>query len=123
MVDGIPISNNANLQFEKWTSGITGPSNVGGGVDLRTIPADNVESIEVIRGLPSVRYGDVTAGVINVKTKTGIQPHRLKIKNNPDTREINLGGGSNLNIAGFSYNLNAAQSERDIRKKEMSTLD
>lgn len=117
MVDGIPISNNANLQFEKWTSGITGPSNVGGGVDLRTIPADNVESIEVIRGLPSVRYGDVTAGVINVKTKTGIQPHRLKIKNNPDTREINLGGGSNLNIAGFSYNLNAAQSERDIRKK------
>ncbi|MFN4110636.1 MAG: TonB-dependent receptor, partial [Ignavibacteria bacterium] len=117
MVDGIPISNNANLQFEKWTSGITGPSNVGGGIDLRTIPADNVESIEVIRGLPSVRYGDVTAGVINVKTKTGIQPHRLKIKNNPDTREINLGGGSNLNLAGFSYNLNAAQSERDIRKK------
>lgn len=117
MVDGIPISNNANLQFEKWTSGITGPSNVGGGVDLRTIPADNIESIEVIRGLPSVRYGDVTAGVINVKTKTGVQPHRLKMKNNPDTREINLGGGSNLGFAGFSYNLNAAQSERDIRKK------
>lgn len=117
MVDGIPISNNTNLQFEKWTSGITGPSNVGGGVDLRTIPADNVESIEVIRGLPSVRYGDVTAGVINVKTKTGIQPHRLKIKNNPDTKEINLGGGSNLGFTGLSYNLNAAQSERDIRKK------
>ncbi len=117
MVDGIPLSNNANLQFEKWTSGITGPSNVGGGVDLRTIPADNIESIEVIRGLPSVRYGDVTAGVINVRTKTGVQPNRLKIKNNPDTREFNLGGGSNLKIAGFSYNLNAAQSERDIRKK------
>lgn len=117
VVDGIPISNNANLQFEKWTSGITGPSNVGGGVDLRTIPADNIESIEVIRGLPSVRFGDVTAGVINVRTKTGVQPHRLKIKNNPDTREFNLGGGSNLKFAGFSYNLNAAQSERDIRKK------
>jgi len=117
MVDGIPISNNANLQFEKWTSGITGPSNVGGGVDLRTIPADNIESIEVIRGLPSVRYGDVTAGVISVKTKTGVQPHRLKIKNNPDTREFNLGGGTNLGFTGFSYNLNAAQSERDIRKK------
>lgn len=117
MVDGIPVSNNANLQFEKWTSGITGPSNVGGGVDLRTIPADNIESIEVIRGLPSVRYGDVTAGVINVRTKTGIQPHRLKFKNNPDTRELNLGGGRNLGLTGLSYNLNAAQSERDIRKK------
>lgn len=117
IVDGIPISNNTNLQFEKWTSGITGPSNVGGGVDLRTIPADNIESIEVIRGLPSVRFGDVTAGVINVKTKKGVQLHRLKIKNNPDTREFNLGGGSNFKFAGFSYNLNAAQSERDIRKK------
>lgn len=117
MVDGIPISNNTNLQFEKWTSGITGPSNVGGGVDLRTIPADNIETIEVIRGLPSVRYGDLTAGVISVKTKTGVQPHRLKVKNNPDTREINFGGGNNLGFAGFSYNLNAAQSERDIRKK------
>jgi len=117
MVDGIPISNNANLQFEKWTSGITGPSNLGGGVDLRTIPADNIETIEVIRGLPSVRYGDVTAGVINVRTKTGVQPNRLKIKNNPDTRELNLGGGRKLGLTGFSYNLNAAQSERDIRKK------
>lgn len=117
IVDGIPVSNNANLQFEKWTSGITGPSNVGGGIDLRTIPADNIEMIEVIRGLPSVRYGDVTAGVINVRTKTGIQPHRLKVKSNPDTREINLGGGSDLRFVGFSYNLNAAQSERDIRKK------
>lgn len=117
MVDGIPLSNNANLQFEKWTSGITGPSNVGGGIDLRTIPADNIESIEVILGLPSVRYGDVTSGVINVKTKTGIQPHRLKLKNNPDTREFNLGGGMDFGLTRFSYNLNAAQSERDIRKK------
>lgn len=117
MVDGIPLSNNANLQFEKWTSGITGPSNVGGGIDLRTIPADNIESIEVIRGLPSVRYGDVTSGVINVKTKTGIQPHRLKLKNNPDTREFNLGGGMDFGLTRFSFNLNAAQSERDIRKK------
>lgn len=116
IVDGTPLSNNANLQFEKLTGSKFGGSNLGGGVDLRTIPADNIESIEVITGLPSVRYGDVTSGIINVQTKIGPIPHRLKIKNNPDTREGNLGGGFLIGESGLSYNLNAAQSERDIRK-------
>jgi hypothetical protein len=116
IVDGTPISNNANLQFERLTGSLFGSSNRGGGVDLRTIPADNIESIEVITGLPSVRYGDVTAGVINVQTKIGAAPNRLKIKNNPNTREGNLGGGFLLGDYGLSYNINLAQSERDIRK-------
>jgi outer membrane receptor for ferrienterochelin and colicin len=117
IVDGTPISNNANLQFERLTGGLFGNTNRGAGVDLRTIPADNIESIEVITGLPSVRYGDVTAGVINVQTKIGASPNRLKIKNNPNTMEGNLGGGFLLGEDGLSYNLNIAQSERDIRKE------
>lgn len=116
ILDGVPLSNNANLQFEKFTSSQTGASNLGRGVDLRTIPADNIESIEVVSGLPSVRYGDVTAGIINVRTRIGTQPNRVKIKNNPDTREANLGGGFVLGSTGLSYNFNAAESERDIRK-------
>lgn len=116
VVDGVPMSNNANLQFEKLSGSKFGSSNMGAGVDLRRIPADNIESIEVVTGLPSVRYGDVTAGVINVQTKIGKSPHRFKFKNNPDTREGNLGGGFLLNDYGLSYNLNLAQSERDIRK-------
>ncbi|HEX2865523.1 MAG TPA: TonB-dependent receptor [Ignavibacteriales bacterium] len=117
LVDGAPVSNNANLQYERMYNSSTGSSNLGGGADLRTIPADNIESIEVITGLPSVRYGDMTEGVINVKTKSGPQPNRLKIKNNPDTREANLGGGFNLASGILSYNLNAARSERDLRKQ------
>jgi hypothetical protein len=112
MVDGTPVSNNANLQFESAAS----TYNLGTGVDLRSIPADNIENIEVITGLPSVRYGDMTAGIINVQSKIGPQPHRFKFKNNPDTREANLGGGFLVGESGLSYNLNAAQSERDIRK-------
>ncbi|MCU7496268.1 MAG: TonB-dependent receptor [Ignavibacteria bacterium] len=117
VIDNSPVSNNANLQFERMHNENTGSSNMGGGVDLRTIPADNIESIEIITGLPSVRYGDVTEGVINIKTKVGYQPHRLKLKNNPDTREANLGGGFNLGLGGLSYNFNVARSERDLRLK------
>lgn len=117
IIDGAPLSNNANLQFQKWTSAITGPSNLGGSVDIRTIPADNIESIEVIRGIPSVKYGDMTSGVIIVNTKTGKQPHRVKIKTNPDTKEANLGGSFKIGNSILSYNLNLAQSERNIRLK------
>ncbi|MDP4192914.1 MAG: TonB-dependent receptor [Bacteroidota bacterium] len=116
VVDGAPVSNNANMQFEKSTGSNTGGSNVGGGIDLRTIPADNIESIEIVTGLPSVRYGDVTEGLINIKTKIGYQPNRLKIKQNPDTKEANLGGGFALGTDGLNYNVNYARSERDIRK-------
>lgn len=115
MVDGTPVSNNANMQFERLSNTTTGTSNMRGGVDLRSIPADNVESIEIITGLPSVKYGDVTSGVINVKTKTGEQPTRLKLKNNPDTKEANLGGGFALGEKNLSYNFNYARSDRDIR--------
>jgi len=115
IIDETPVSNNSNLQFEKLTGSKFGSPNLGAGVDLRTIPADNIESIEVITGLPSVRYGDFTAGVINIQTKIGSMPHRLKIKSNPSLYEGNLGGGFVIGGDGLSYNLNFAQSERDIR--------
>ncbi|MGD8779712.1 MAG: TonB-dependent receptor [Ignavibacteria bacterium] len=115
IVDGTPVSNNANLQFLRATGSYMSTS-AAEGVDLRTVPADNLESIEVVTGLPSVRYGDVTSGVINVKSKIGVRPTRLKIKNNPDTREGNLGGGFRVGEGALNYNLNVAQSERDIRK-------
>jgi hypothetical protein len=117
MVDGVPLSNNADLQFERFTKGFTGVSTLGRGADLRLIPADNVQSIEVVTGVPSVRFGDATSGVVNVQTKIGPQPHRLKVKANPDTREANLGGGFSMGNSGLSYNLNGAQSERDVRKE------
>lgn len=115
ILDGTPVSNNANLQFEKFSNTLTGKSNTGGGVDLRTIPADNIESIEVVSGLPSVRYGDQTEGVIRINTKMGPQPNRLKIKQNPSTKEANFGGGTLLSGSPFTYNLNYARSERDKR--------
>lgn len=111
MVDGIPESNNSNLQFESMNA----DNNLGKGVDLRTIPADNLQSIEVVSGLPSVKYGDFTSGIINIKTKIGARPNRIKVKTNPSNSEFNFGGGIALEEDALSYNLNIARSERDIR--------
>ena len=117
MIDDVTLSNNANLQTGTGTSyGSTGTS-AGGQIDLRTIPADNIEKVEVITGVPSAEYGDVTTGLIKVKTKMGRQPHRLKLKSNPDTKEGNLNGGIIVRGTGISYNANVGYSERDIRRE------
>ncbi|MDZ7763810.1 MAG: TonB-dependent receptor plug domain-containing protein [Melioribacteraceae bacterium] len=63
IIDGVPVSNTANLQ-----AGI-GYSTAGSGVDLRLIPAENIESVEIIRGVPSVKYGDLVDGAVIVKSK------------------------------------------------------
>ncbi|RJP69571.1 MAG: TonB-dependent receptor [Ignavibacteriales bacterium] len=116
LLDGMPLSNNSNMQFERMQNSTTGISNIGGGIDLRTIPADNINSVEIIRGLPSVKYGDLTEGLIIVNTKTSLQPTRMKFKNNPQTYELNLSGSMDLSGNDISFNFNGARSERDIRK-------
>jgi outer membrane receptor protein involved in Fe transport len=116
IIDDIAISNNANMQTGKGASyGSSVQAYAGTGLDLRSIPADNLQGVEVITGVPSVEYGDLTTGLVKVKTKIGAQPVRLKLKTNPDTKEANLSGGLNRFGTGISYNANYAWSERDIR--------
>ncbi len=115
IIDGEPISNNANLQFEALTGSKFGYSSMGGSVDLRLIPADNLQAVSVITGMPSVRYGDFSNGIIELSTKMGARPNRLKVKNNPTTSEANFGGGIALGQNSLSYNLNVARSQRDLR--------
>lgn len=114
IIDDVPISNNSNLQGPLLSGVYTGTAN---GVDLREIPADHIETVEVIRGIAPANHGDFVGSVINVKTRSSSKPtHRLKGKNNPDTKELNLGGSMPLGAMNLNYNINWGFSERDIRK-------
>jgi vitamin B12 transporter len=67
LVDGLPI---------------TDPSGIGGALDLRLFPMDQIDHIEILKGSQSTLYGsDAVAGVINIITR-----------NNKD-KKINLQGG------------------------------
>nr|WP_320057165.1 carboxypeptidase-like regulatory domain-containing protein [uncultured Bacteroides sp.] len=116
--DGVPLSNNANMQvlnpsLNGATVGIGGLSGASGGVDLRPISLDNVESVEVIRGIPSVQYGDLTSGAVIVTSKAGREPYKISFKTNPNIVQtsVNKGYGlgtnkGNLNIsADYAYNI------------------
>lgn len=109
VMNGVPLTNNANLQI-----GI-GYSTANSGMDLRQIPAENIEEVEIIRGIASAQYGDFTDGLVIVKTKVKPEPLRAKFKYNPRLYEWNLSGGKSFGEWVFNGNLNVASSERDIR--------
>lgn len=99
IVDGVPISNNANLQSDVTILN-SGPSSLppfssvaGRGTDLRQIPADNIESIEVIRGIPSVRFGDLTSGIIVVNSRIGVFKPEARVRLNPNLLQAALLAG------------------------------
>jgi outer membrane receptor for ferrienterochelin and colicin len=117
IVDDINVSNNANLQTGTGTSYGSVKNYAGTGIDLRTIPADNIKKVEVVTGLPSVEYGDLVSGLVKVETKSEGQPHRFKFKSNPDTKEGNLSGAWKPRGTSISYNLNYAYSERNVRRE------
>ncbi len=106
IVDGNEISSDAGVGF-------------GGraGMDLRSIPADNIESVEVIAGIPSVKYGNFSQGMVKVNTKTGRVSPKLKAKFNPDTKTFSFSHGLKSGEKVFDYHLNYARSERDLRKE------
>ena len=117
--DGAPISNNSNLSAMNPTvsggaSAMSGGASPSGGVDVRSISTENIESVEIIRGIPSVEYGDLTSGTVIVHTKAGREPLRVKAKANPNVYQISMGTGYELgkdkgalNVsADYAYNTN-----------------
>lgn len=96
IINGANISNNANLQSINTAtagSGASFSSSSGAGIDLRAINADNIESVEVIRGIPSVEYGDLNSGAIIVQTKAKKEPLQLKARFNPTLTQFWGGKG------------------------------
>ncbi len=118
IVDGVPISNNSNIE-----SSLGGNNNTAGqGVDLRQVSTDNIESVEVIRGIPSAEYGDLTSGAVIVKSKSGRTPFEIRTKVNPTTINTSVGKGFALgkNSGFLNTNFDYAQAWGDPRKKVTS---
>ena len=109
VMDGVPVTNNANLQI-----GI-GYSTANSGLDLRSIPAENIKEVDIIRGIPSVQYGDFADGLLVVKTKSKPHAPTLKMKYNPDLYEANLSSGIQYSDWVLNGNFNLASSDRDFR--------
>jgi hypothetical protein len=83
IIDGAPVNGDANLQSvpSSTSSDTEGKrSMVNRGVDMRTITTDNIESVEIIRGIPSAEYGNLTSGVVNIHRMYHATPLTARFK-------------------------------------------
>lgn len=92
MVDGAPINGDANMQqVPDGESDSRDMTNKG--VDMRTISTDNIESVEVVRGIPSAEYGNLTSGLVNIKRIRRATPLTARFKADEYSKLVSVGKG------------------------------
>ena len=115
VVDGVPMSNNGEIGQGAFSG------TAFAGSDMRQISADNIEEVEVIRGIPSAEYGDLTSGLVVVHSKVGVTPWQVKAKINPGLQNYSVGKGFSLDKAGIiNASFDYAKAWGDPRQKTRS---
>ncbi len=99
VIDGAPLSTDANMQYlPSDNSGADAKRNsVGAGVDMRTISTDDIEKVEIIRGIASAEYGDVTSGVVKIERTAKPTPWRARFKADGFSKLLFFGKGLGWN--------------------------
>lgn len=82
-VDGVRIGNNGSFADMS-------------GIDTRNITVADIESVEVITGVPSAEYGDLNSGMVKIHTKKGKTPWNVLLSINPRTEQISFSKGLDL---------------------------
>lgn len=82
-VDGVRVGNNAS--FGSMSGTVT-----------RNISTENVQSIEVITGVPSAEYGDLNSGMVRINTRKGLTPWNITFAVNPRTYQASASKGIDL---------------------------
>ena len=93
-VDGVRLGNNAS--FGEM-----------GGVDTRSVAVENIESIEVITGVPSAEYGDLNSGIVKINTRKGRTPTNITFSVNPRTYQTSVSKGIDLQEDNGVLNISA----------------
>ncbi|MGN0189493.1 MAG: TonB-dependent receptor domain-containing protein [Candidatus Cryptobacteroides sp.] len=82
-VDGVRIGNNAAFGSMAGTG-------------TRSIAVENIESVEVVTGVPSAEYGDLNSGMVKINTRKGRTPVNITLAVNPRTWSASVSKGFDL---------------------------
>ncbi len=109
LIDGAPISTNANMQRVSGASDSESLKRdfTNQGVDMRSISTDDIERIEIVRGIPSVEYGDLTSGLVKIERKRGGNNITARLKADMGSYLFFVGKGIEWQPHKLSLNINA----------------
>jgi outer membrane receptor for ferrienterochelin and colicin len=110
LVDGAPLSGDATLQsvYNLYsTDAIASRTTTSKGIDMRRISTDRIEQVEVVRGIPSVEYGNLTSGLVKIETKAGASPWEGRAKIDLTNKLFSMGKGFLLPKEGGTLNADA----------------
>lgn len=71
-------------------------SGMNQGTDLRYLSTDHIQSVEFTRGISGARYGNLSSGMIQVQSKSGITPLRVRVKADLKNKLVYVGKGFKL---------------------------
>lgn len=103
VIDGVPVNTGSQMQHTP-DSDKAGRLSTGKGVDMRNISTDDIEKIEIVRGIPSVEYGELTSGLVNIQRKRGVS--RLEARFKADTQSQLIYVGKGIKLPGKDWTLN-----------------
>lgn len=94
-VDGAPVSGNANMQYLTGNNeqGLQEKDITGKGLDMRGISTDEIERVDVVRGIPSVEYGDLTSGLVKIGRRAGATAWNARFKADSKSKLFYAGKG------------------------------
>lgn len=101
-VDGVRIGGNAS--FGELS-----------GTGTRNVAVENIESIEVITGVPSAEYGDLNSGIVKINTRKGRTPVNVTFTVNPRTYQVAASKGIDLQEGNGVLNV-SAEYARAVKK-------
>lgn len=124
VIDGAAVNTDAAMsQVPGASSGDAAwqRNTVNRGVDMRTISTDNIESVEVLRGIPSAEYGNLTSGVVNIKRIRRATPWTARFKADEYSKLLSIGKG--FGISGGRHVINVDLSYLDSKIDPRNDLE
>lgn len=124
MVDGVPINTHAGMQR---LSGLWRPQQykhtfLNRGVDARSLGTDNIDHIEIIRGIPGAEYSNLTSGLIKIHRKAAYEDLEARLKTDMKSTLCYVGKGfefqqGTLGLVISADYLNAYADPRNLRER------
>lgn len=114
VIDGSPVSTDGNMQVI-GTGSRGSRISANRGVDMRAISTDNISSVEIVRGIPSAEYGNLTSGMVSIKRLRRRTPLSARFKADGFSKLFYVGKGFGVGSHVFNLDLGWLDAKGDPR--------